>query len=303
MAHLGIDYANTDDQKVTPDFLKAKAAGTRIVIVRAIYGRPVEPGHTGSTRDPMWARDKDAILAAGLCRSAYLFICVPTKSFSGITPQPEEQAQAFIDYVGDDLSPANALNFVPCFDVEQQSDVLNADQYFDWILRAVLVLRKHYGVWPCMYSSRRVWTEILKNHPPGPLQNCPPPWIAAPWPWPERSPVHLDGAAGYEPYTIDVFGDHSFYSIFQFQGDCLGMPGFSQGICDANRCNTVAKGAHGSFVKWLQARAGVTVDGDFGPATEAAIKVIQSSHGLQADGVAGIATNCVLSWMRPAPDS
>lgn len=300
MAQLAIDYAATDDQKVTPNYAQAKAVGCRAVIVRAIYGRPVEAGHTAPTRDPMWVRDKDAILAAGLIRSAYLFVCVPTKAFPGTTPQPEDQAQAFIDYVGDDLSPKNAQNFVPCFDVEQQSDVLSADEYYDWILRAALVLAKRYKAMPCMYSAKHVWAEDFNNHASGFLQSCPL-WIAKPWDWPVRSPVHLDGAAGINPLTIPAFGDDTNYLIFQYAGDCLGMPGFSQGICDTNRLNVIKRGDKGTIVKWIQARAGANVDGDFGPKTEAEIKTIQAAHGLQVDGVAGFATNSVLSWLRPPP--
>jgi peptidoglycan hydrolase-like protein with peptidoglycan-binding domain len=300
MAQLAIDYAATDDQKTTPGYMQARAVGARAFIVRAIYGRPEQAGHTAPTRDPMWARDKAAILVSGSIRSAYLLLCVPSTTFPGVTPKPEEQAQALIDYVGDDLSPTNAQNFVPIVDVEQESDVLNAEEYFDWVLRAVLVLARHYKAWPCIYSAKHIWAEYTNDHPPGLLQNCPL-WIAKPWPWPPRSPVHLDGAAGYEPLTIPAFGDETNWILYQDQGDALGMPGFAQGICDVSRIHTVARGARGTLVEWIQARAGATVDGDYGPKTEAAIKAIQSQHGLDVDGVAGFATNSVLSWLRPAP--
>ncbi len=47
------------------------------------------------------------------------------------------------------------------------------------------------------------------------------------------------------------------------------------------------KGVTGEPVKILQAKLGVTADGDFGPGTEKALKDFQSAHGLAADGIAG----------------
>lgn len=47
------------------------------------------------------------------------------------------------------------------------------------------------------------------------------------------------------------------------------------------------KGVSGEPVRILQAKLGVTADGDFGPGTEKALKDYQSAHGLAADGIAG----------------
>jgi peptidoglycan hydrolase-like protein with peptidoglycan-binding domain len=47
------------------------------------------------------------------------------------------------------------------------------------------------------------------------------------------------------------------------------------------------KGMKGAPVKRLQEKLGVTADGDFGPATEKAVRGFQSSHGLAVDGIAG----------------
>ena len=50
---------------------------------------------------------------------------------------------------------------------------------------------------------------------------------------------------------------------------------------------TLRRGSKGAAVKKMQAKLGLTADGDFGPGTEAALKKWQSANGLTADGVAG----------------
>ena len=63
---------------------------------------------------------------------------------------------------------------------------------------------------------------------------------------------------------------------------------------------TLKRGAKGNAVKRLQralARAGyeVAVDGDFGPATDRAVRAFQAARGLAADGIAGPATWAAVS--------
>jgi putative chitinase len=50
---------------------------------------------------------------------------------------------------------------------------------------------------------------------------------------------------------------------------------------------TLRRGSKGEAVKKMQAKLGLSADGDFGPGTEAALKKWQSANGLTADGVAG----------------
>ena len=301
MPQLGVDYANTDtiNKPGVAGFSKAKAAGARIIIPRGVFGRPAN-GQSPVFRDSYWQRDKDAIVAAGLKRSSYLFVCVPTKARPD-TPDPAVQVAEFCDYVQLDRPVLGQAphDMVPFFDVEQHSDILSANAYYDWILEVAKLLRSAYGAWPGMYTSDRVWTEELKNHAAGQLINCPL-WIAKPWPWPVKSPVRLDGAPGYKPTTIPEFNDA--WSIFQYQGDGLGMPGFAPGAVDMNRVNVVKRGAKGATVEWIQARAGnLAVDGDFGPQTEARIKQLQTAYALTTDGIVGVDTTVLLSWLNPAP--
>jgi len=50
---------------------------------------------------------------------------------------------------------------------------------------------------------------------------------------------------------------------------------------------TLRRGSKGDAVKRMQAKLGLTADGDFGPGTEAALKKWQAANGLTADGVVG----------------
>lgn len=52
----------------------------------------------------------------------------------------------------------------------------------------------------------------------------------------------------------------------------------------------VKQNCKGKWVVKLQTALDIEVDGHFGPATEAALKAFQSSHGLEPDGIAGRST-------------
>ena len=54
--------------------------------------------------------------------------------------------------------------------------------------------------------------------------------------------------------------------------------------------NELKKGDKGNDVRTLQRALSLTVDGIFGPKTEAAVKAFQSGHGLVADGIVGTKT-------------
>lgn len=303
MAHLGVDYADTDtiNKPGVAGFTEAKNAGARIIIPRAVFGRP-NHGQYPVYLDSYWSRDKDDIVTAGLNRSAYLFVCVPTNTTTA--PSPEVQVAAFYGYVQLQKPKVGVKqhDMVPFFDVEQASDKLTSEEYFQWILKVATEMRHAFGAWPGMYTSDRVWNEVLKSHAPGKLINCPL-WIAKPWPWATGTPVHLDGAPGYNPTTLPEFGDSTNWTIYQFQGDGTGMPGFTPGKVDMNRVNIIKRGMSGTIVKWIQERAsgGLVVDGIFGANTEARIKELQAQYALTADGIVGIDTITLLSWLNPAP--
>ncbi|WP_052353677.1 peptidoglycan recognition protein family protein [Neobacillus jeddahensis] len=58
--------------------------------------------------------------------------------------------------------------------------------------------------------------------------------------------------------------------------------------------HSIKRGSKGTDVQRVQRAVGVTADGDFGPATERAVKAYQSRHGLAADGIVGPQTWSVM---------
>jgi peptidoglycan hydrolase-like protein with peptidoglycan-binding domain len=50
---------------------------------------------------------------------------------------------------------------------------------------------------------------------------------------------------------------------------------------------TIRRGMMGELTKQIQGKVGITVDGRFGPKTEAAVRAFQRAHGLVPDGIVG----------------
>lgn len=60
-------------------------------------------------------------------------------------------------------------------------------------------------------------------------------------------------------------------------------------------------GAEGALVRTVQSKLGVTVDGVFGPRTEAAVRAFQRAHGLADDGIVGPRTTYALARAAASP--
>lgn len=298
MATLVMDFASTDGVR-PPNIPQCKAAGIRAMFPRAIYGRSYGT-QSPVYKDPVWDLNKDAIKAAGLKRGAWALLCMPRNGL--ITPTPEVQMQAFIDcaplqkptpggYCGD---------YVPFIDVEEESN-LSSDLYYDWVHRAAVYLYNHYKVWPGVYDSRRVWLEYTNGHVAGDLGNCFP-WYAKPWPVAPRSPAILDGYPQGTPTVPSQFGDSTWWGLYQYQGDAIGVPG-TVGAVDLSRPNLIKQGATGDIVRTIQKIVGVAVDGSWGPITNQGVKDYQAHWmgAAAADGIVGLDTLAVMSWQWQAP--
>ena len=93
-------------------------------------------------------------------------------------------------------------------------------------------------------------------------------------------------ARGYNgPAAVDVYGP----KLEEAYAVATGKPR-----------DLLRRGMHGDDVFALQMTLGIHADGDYGPATEAAVTAYQRSHGLFADGVAGPKTLAALNQRRAA---
>jgi cell wall-associated NlpC family hydrolase len=60
-------------------------------------------------------------------------------------------------------------------------------------------------------------------------------------------------------------------------------------------------GSSGAAVRQLQAKLGISVDGEFGPQTDAAVRAFQRSHGVPVTGLVGPLTRAALGASTAAP--
>ena len=86
--------------------------------------------------------------------------------------------------------------------------------------------------------------------------------------------MHLAAGAAVSPEPVPVAADASLLPSVDYE--------------------IVRRRSRGAWVEKLQEALGITVDGIFGPDTEAALQAYQHEAGLAADGVAGRKTYQVL---------
>ncbi len=111
-------------------------------------------------------------------------------------------------------------------------------------------------------------------------------------------------AGGWRRYSgINPHNHHCHISVVaDAHGDdphTWDIGGYQTGPVDENYTappSTLRRGANGPDVQRLQSALHVFIDGQFGPATERAVKVFQAGHGLVVDGIAGPQT-----WLRLEP--
>lgn len=280
MATIGIDIASVDNNG-TPDWSTAQQQGhLRLVGLRAAEGITPDPWY------PTYRRQLDAI---GVPNFPYVLITANLST-------PEDQAQRALDVVG----TLNNHYFPIAIDVEGSRRGLTAPQWLGWITRAKRVIEEAIGAPPLLYSSRSYWIDPdgMNNLPAPELADCTPWWKH--WPYPVNTP------AVYNPTTVDQlppppvpppFGNS--WIIQQFQGDAVSYPGFRSTV-DMDRLHVQKQGDTGDSVQWIQKRLpGLSIDGTFGPKTEAAVKTFQTAKKITADGVVGLDTAQLLAWVSP----
>jgi lysozyme len=284
---FGVDTADWENQNA--DWLRAKAqVPIDFAIIRASGG-----GGPDQYFRSTWPKLK----AAGLVRGAYLFLSFPRNG--GWPSSPVTQARAFITTVGN----LDESDLAPALDVEAdtwQKTGMRPPQLLEGVRSAWKTLRDYYGMAPIIYTSRRVWIEVLGNLPAPDLAESPL-WVKD-YPYPVRSPAHYDpqpfAGGRLNPRVPAPWGDATNWWIHQYQGDALKLPGFSRTV-DMNRFNTTVSGAAGDRVRWVQRRLGIPPSGAFDAATERALRAFQNKKGIDADGMINSRTFAYLSRSTP----
>jgi hypothetical protein len=280
MATEGIDIASIDGNG-TPDWNAAVTqAHLRFVGLRAVYGMTV---------DPWYATYVNQLDARGIPHFPYLLL-IPNLS------TPEDQAKKALDVIG----TLNNHYFPLALDVEGDRRGLSAPEWLDWVTRAKRTIEAAIGVPPLLYTSYVYWVD------PVGMDNLPAPELADCCPWVKYWPFPTDSQAVYDPAVIDAlpsppcpppFGN--CWIIQQTQGDAIRYPGFKSTV-DINRLHVQKQGDHDDSVKWIQRRLpGLVVDGIYGPMTTGAVKTFQTQKKITADGIVGLDTTQLLSWVPP----
>ncbi len=291
---FGLDTASVDGN-VNPDWVKARDEGAiRFAIIKS---------NEGVWLDRSFAREWPRIKEAGIVRGAYLFLRFPNPKIDkkyGPPPSPAVQAQAFIHNVGD-LNPSD---LPPSLDVEfpvgQRATGMTPQQLLNGVRVAWKVLKNRYKVAPMIYTSARVWREDLMNLRAPDLVESPV-WLARPYLYRLKQAamrdVRMFAGGKNNPPVPPPLGDATNWWIHQYQPDARWLPGFRQ--VDMNRFNTMVKGSIGDRVKWVQRRLGITQNGVFDAATEAALGAFQAKNGLFANLVIDPRTFAFLCWSNP----
>jgi len=284
MATIGIDIASIDGNG-TPNWDAAVTQGhLRFVGLRAVEGL---------TKDPWYPTYVNQLDARGIPHFPYLIMTANLGT-------PEDQAKTVLSAVG----TLNNHYFPLALDVEGSRHGLSAAEWLDWVTRAKRVIEDAIGVPPLLYTSQVYWEDPagMDNLPAPDLADCTGWWKY--WPYAVRSP------AVYDPATVDKLPPPpapppwgNAWIVQQYQGDGLGYPGFKS-TTDMDRLHVQRRGDKNDSVKWIQRRLpGLKIDGDFGPKTEDAVKAFQAVKKVAIDGIVGLDTTQLLSWVKPRTTS
>ncbi len=288
---LGLDVASVDGNKPI-DWVSAKKAGARFVVIRGTYS---------TWADPLYTKEAQRARDAGLIVGSYLFPLLGVTS-----PTPKEQVEKFAASV----KLVRSKDFAPCLDVEFPGGIKKTGRTRAELLQLVYdfaaLLDTVYKCKPILYTSARVWdgTDEDSLAASGSAKTLidSPLWLAR-YPYKTRIEAQGDGedeklnvAKLAQPPVPVAWGENNVW-IHQYQGDALQFPGFSA-TTDLNRFFAVGFGSSGEKVRWLQRRLGMVQTGFFDSATLGCVRDFQSRSSLQADGVVGPMTFAALSWCR-----
>lgn len=261
----GFDYASIDGQKI--DYTKVQAS---FVIIRGSYGY----GKV-SLPDSNLARDRGLWSQMGKRVGSYMIL-----SWNAANT-PEDQVAVFARSYG----ARRPGELPPSLDLEADSAAslhMTPAACLAWAERAYDALVKLYGT-VMVYTSLRVWAEVFGNLPS--KMGASPLWLKVAYPMKVREPHRPDLApqlfttpGPWKPVTSPGVW------IVQYQGDAVGVPGFSSTIdCNYFRARTAPDSS------WLAAKLHIN-----GNAVTIA-EWQQIENLASADGIIGPATFCVLT--------
>lgn len=272
MATRGVDFADMDGNKI-PDLETAKAAGLQFAIVRACEG---------TVEDTMFRTYWKLLKDQGVKRGAYCLL-----RFGAGAPTPEAQVDKLLSLAGMPLRTDLPATIDLEFPGGRKAYSISPTEALAWFLRALRQYKAATGVQCQWYSSYVVWQD------PDGMNGLPCPELADYVCWPKYYPFPVHTVAHIDPAVVDALPPppcpppaDGTWGIEQYQGDAIKWPGFP-GLTDCDRFNVISHGSTGGFVKWVQRRVKVPVDGVYGPVTAGAVAGFQRTHGLEADGVVG----------------
>ena len=243
------------------NFEKAKAEGIKFAILKA------GGGDSGLYKDSKFERNYTECLNINIPVGAYFF------GQAMDIPTAQKEADYFLNLIA-----GKKFDIGVWYDVEGK--MLNAANLND-IVQAFIDRMAQRGYTCGVYSNEWVFT--------GKLKKCQAPrWIAK-WTKNQPSISYKIWQFGGETNLIrsnkvaGVTCDQNY-----LQGD-ISKPVVPEKKNNAEiSMQMIKRGSKGKSVKiWQIILGNVTVDGDFGPATEAATRKWQAAHNLNSDGVVG----------------
>jgi GH25 family lysozyme M1 (1,4-beta-N-acetylmuramidase) len=271
-APQGLQGIDVSAWEGTVDWQTVAAGGAKFAYVKATEGI----GYVSDTFDQQY----NGSAAAGLLRGAYHF-ALPDRS-DGAT-----QADYFVSHGGgwaDDgttLPGVLDIEYNPygstCYGLSQSAMVA-------WINQFRTEYQARTGRNPVIYAGLNWWTECTGNY--SGFGGTDPLWIA------HYASTVGTLLSGWSSYTFWQYAGSGTLPGDQnvFAGSLADLQSFAANTQPAVSWPTVEQGQSGrdvSAVQYLLAAHGasLTVDGQFGPATAAAVRAFQSAHGLSADGI------------------
>lgn len=281
----GVDLADVDCDTV--NWTVAKAAGLKFAYLKKAQ-------HVYPDKD--YAAFSENARVAGVRVGAYFF-----PGWSPNAASVQAQVAALKNAPGDIVAHHDlpvAIDVEPGANTWQSTGSTAAGilKILDGVVKCV---QDTFACAPVIYISYNQWYGLgcpsLKF-----LDGCSG-WIKTAYPVPARQLLYTGTVS--EPHYGETEGDpQSYYQvpgslpwfIQQWQGDVLGVPGFRATV-DVDYFNGFGLGARGPHVAWLQGRLGITVDSDFGPKTDAALRDFQAREGLEP-GSLNVGTFASISW-------